>query len=63
MSPRSFEPKFMKLSVLTAALQELTPRSVRDRDADQAVVDGLQFAREASARPASSRRWGRVQVP
>lgn len=29
MSPRPFEPKFMKLSVL-AALQELTPRSVRD---------------------------------
>jgi hypothetical protein len=29
MSPRPFEPKFMKLSVLTAALQERTPRSVR----------------------------------
>ena len=24
--PRKFEPKFMKVGVLTAALQELTPR-------------------------------------
>jgi sugar phosphate isomerase/epimerase len=46
MSPHPFEPKFMKLSVLTAALQELTPRAVRDRDPDQAVIDWLQFARE-----------------
>jgi sugar phosphate isomerase/epimerase len=46
MSSRPFEPKFMKLSVLTAALQELTPRPVRDRDPDQAVIDWLQFARE-----------------
>ena len=46
MSPRAFEPKFMKLSVLTAALQELTPRHVRDADPDQAVLDWLDFARE-----------------
>jgi sugar phosphate isomerase/epimerase len=43
---RPFEPKFMKLSVLTAALQELTPRSVRDADPDRAIEDWLAFARE-----------------
>ena len=46
MTPRAFEPKFMKLSVLTAALQELTPRPIRDADPDQAIVDWLTFARE-----------------
>jgi sugar phosphate isomerase/epimerase len=46
MTPRAFEPKFMKLSVLTAALQELTPRSIRDIDPDQAIIDWLEFARE-----------------
>ena len=34
MSVRAFEPRFMKVGVLTAALQELTPRSVRDGDPD-----------------------------
>ncbi len=43
---RPFEPKFMKLSVLTAALQELTPRPVRDADPDRAIEDWLAFARE-----------------
>jgi len=46
MSVRPFEPRFMKMSVLTAALQELTPRSVRDRDPDKAIEDWLAFARE-----------------
>jgi sugar phosphate isomerase/epimerase len=41
-----FEPKFMKMSVLTAALQELTPRNVRDEDPDRAVEDWLAFSRE-----------------
>jgi len=36
----------MKLSVLTAALQELTPRSRRDPDADLAIEEWLEFARE-----------------
>jgi len=36
----------MRLSVLTAALQELTPRARRDADADLAVEDWLVFARE-----------------
>ncbi len=31
---QAFEPKFMKVGVLTAALQELTPRKVRDHDLD-----------------------------
>lgn len=46
MSVRAFDPKFMKIGVLTAALQELTPRSVRDTDPDRAVEDWLGFAAE-----------------
>ncbi|MBK6939311.1 MAG: TIM barrel protein [Planctomycetes bacterium] len=46
MSIRAFEPKFMKIGVLTAALQELTPREVRDADPDRAIEDWLAFARE-----------------
>ncbi len=46
MSIKAFEPKFMKLSVLTAAFQELTPRAVRDEDPDRAIEDWLVFARE-----------------
>ena len=44
--PVSFQPKLMKMSVLTAALQELTPRHTRDADPDQAIEDWLEFARE-----------------
>jgi sugar phosphate isomerase/epimerase len=36
----------MRLSVLTAALQELTPRSRRDPDPDLAIEEWLGFARE-----------------
>lgn len=39
----------MKLSLLTAALQELTPRAVRDTDPDVAVEEWLQFATEVGA--------------
>jgi len=46
---RAFEPKFMKVGVLTAALQELTPRDVRDADPDRAIEDWIQFARELGA--------------
>lgn len=46
MSTTAFAPKPMKLSVLTAALQELTPRDRRDADPDLAVEDWLQFARD-----------------
>jgi sugar phosphate isomerase/epimerase len=46
MTARPFEPKFMKLSVLTAALQELTPRNIRDEDPDRAIEDWLEFSRE-----------------
>jgi sugar phosphate isomerase/epimerase len=46
MSVKPFDPKYMKLSVLTAALQELTPRQVRDPDPDRAIEEWLQFARE-----------------
>src|SRR5688572_10389864 len=46
---RAFEPQFMKVGVLTAALQELTPREVRDPDPDRAIEDWLQFARTLGA--------------
>jgi sugar phosphate isomerase/epimerase len=49
MPVKPFEPKFMKLGVLTAALQELTPRAVRDPDPDRAIEDWLVFAREVGA--------------
>jgi sugar phosphate isomerase/epimerase len=41
-----FRAKPMKLSVLTAALQELTPRAIRDADPDRAVEEWLEFSRE-----------------
>ncbi|HVQ15178.1 MAG TPA: TIM barrel protein, partial [Vicinamibacterales bacterium] len=44
-----FEPRFMKLGILTAALQELTPRERRDADPDRAIEDWLAFARELGA--------------
>ncbi|HEY4158261.1 MAG TPA: TIM barrel protein, partial [Polyangiaceae bacterium] len=49
MTVRNFEPEFMKLGVLTAALQELTPREIRDADPDRAILDWLAFAREVGA--------------
>jgi len=39
----------MKVGVLTAALQELTPREERDADPDKAIEDWLAFARELGA--------------
>ena len=49
MPVAAFEPKFMKIGVLTAALQELTPRSVRDGDPDRAIEEWAGFAREVGA--------------
>ncbi len=46
MSVASFDPKFMKVGVLTAALQELTPREKRDPDPDLAIEEWVAFARE-----------------
>jgi sugar phosphate isomerase/epimerase len=46
MSVRQFTPKVMKLSLLTAALQELTPRARRDVDPDLAIEEWLEFAAE-----------------
>ena len=45
-SPKAYTPKRMKLSVLTAALQELTPRKLRDADPDLAIEEWLEFSRE-----------------
>src|SRR5262245_22534760 len=49
MPEKPFEPQFMKVGVLTAALQELTPREVRDKDPDKAIEDWVAFARELGA--------------
>src|SRR5215208_237097 len=49
MATQAFEPKFMKVGVLTAALQELTPRDVRDPDPDRAIEDWVEFAKELGA--------------
>src|SRR5689334_9676990 len=46
---KAFEPKFMKVGILTAALQELTPREVRDADPDRAIEEWLAFAKELGA--------------
>ena len=43
---RDFRPRPMRLSILTAALQELTPRNRRDADPDLAIEEWLEFARE-----------------
>jgi sugar phosphate isomerase/epimerase len=39
----------MKVGILTAALQELTPREKRDSDPDRAIEDWLAFARDLGA--------------
>lgn len=49
MPATAFRPRFMKVGILTAALQELTPRAVRDADPDRAVEDWVAFAREIGA--------------
>jgi sugar phosphate isomerase/epimerase len=49
MSTKQFEPKFMRVGVLTAALQELTPREVRDSDPDRAIEEWVEFAAELGA--------------
>src|SRR4029450_1423559 len=49
MTTKAFEPKFMKVGVLTAALQELTPRAVRSPDPDKAIEEWVAFAKEIGA--------------
>lgn len=49
MSITEFKPQFMQVGVLTAALQELTPREVRDPDPDRAIEEWLEFARDLGA--------------
>ena len=46
MPVKQFEPQYMKIGVLTAALQELTPREIRDPDPDRAIEDWMAFASE-----------------
>ncbi len=42
----AFRPRPMKLSILTAALQDLTPPARREADPDAAIEEWLAFARE-----------------
>lgn len=49
MAITPFAPTVMKVGILTAALQELTPRDVRDADPDRAIEDWLLFARDLGA--------------
>lgn len=49
MTVKPFNPQYMKIGVLTAALQELTPREIRDSDPDRAVEEWLAWARELGA--------------
>ncbi len=46
MSIKQFQPQYMKIGVLTAALQELTPREIRDPDPDRAIEDWVAFAHD-----------------
>ena len=41
-----FKPETMRISLLTAALQELTPREKRKKDPDLAIEEWITFARE-----------------
>ena len=45
---KPFDPKFMKVGVLTAALQELTPREVRDPDPDGRSRTGSRSRRSSA---------------
>src|SRR5713226_6102637 len=49
MTIRPFTPQFMKVGILSAALQELTPRDVRDADPDRAIEDWIAYAYELGA--------------
>src|SRR5215813_14037892 len=49
MPTRAFEPRFMRVGILSAALQELTPRETRDADADRAIEEWIAFAAELGA--------------
>ena len=47
--PGAFRPRPMKLSILTAALQELTPRERREADPDLALEEWLAVAAQIGA--------------
>jgi len=45
-----FKPEYMQISVLTAALQELTPRDKRRKDPDLAIEEWIEFAGQAGVK-------------
>ena len=57
-----FEPQAMQVGVLTAALQELTPREKRDPDPDLAVASALLSAREDIALPPEAAVFGEISL-
>jgi sugar phosphate isomerase/epimerase len=48
-SVRAFAPQHMPVGILTAALQELTPRALRDADPDLAIEEWLAYAQRMRA--------------
>ena len=48
-SVRPFAPQYMPVGILTAALQELTPRARRDADPDLAIEEWLAYAQRMGA--------------
>ena len=48
-SVRAFAPQHMPVGILTAALQELTPRARRDADPDLAIEEWLAYAQRMGA--------------
>ena len=49
MPVRPFTPHYMPVGILTAAVQELTPREVRDQDPDRAIEEWSAFAKAIGA--------------
>ena len=49
MTPIDFKPEYMPVGLLTAALQELTPREKRRRDPDLAVEEWIEYGHKAGA--------------
>jgi sugar phosphate isomerase/epimerase len=45
-----FRPEYMRIGVLTAALQELTPREKRRQDPDLAIEDWIRYGRRLGVR-------------
>lgn len=45
-----FEPKYMNIGILTAALQDLTSRDIRNQDPDRAIEEWVEYASTIGAK-------------